>query len=478
MVPACMAGWVAWPAGWRDEREQGLVMKTTGRAVLVQLWLWLMLAWSGMVYGVAPTQASDGWPARPAELDESSWMSLKDAMAKATQQAQLVAADGVASDRFGSSVALSGDTALVGVPRDDTGTNVDQGSAYVFVRSGTMWTQQAKLVATDGVAADLFGDSVALSGDTALVGASVDDFAGVGQGSAYVFVRSGTTWTQQAKLVAADGAPGDRFGFSVALSGDTALVGAPFDDIAPNASQGSAYVFVRSGTTWTQQAQLVAADGAAGDDFGFSVALGGDTALAGARLDDIGANGNQGSAYVFVRSGTTWTQQAQLVAADGAAGDDFGFSVALGGDTALAGARLDDIGANGNQGSAYVFVRSGTTWTQQAKLVAADGAAGDEFGVSVALFGDTALVGAQRDDIAANVNQGSAYVFVRSGTTWTQQAQLVAADGAAGDGVGAAVALSGDTALVGAPVDDIAANANQGSAYVFGLEIFQNGFEP
>jgi len=385
-----------------------------------------------------------------------------------TQQTRLTASDGAADDYFGISVALSGDTALAGAYWDDVGANSDQGSAYVFTRSGTTWSEQAHLTASDGAAYDYFGRSVALSGDTALVGAYSDDVgANDNQGSAYVFTRSGTTWSLQQKLTASDGAASDHFGHSVALSGDTALVGAYYDDVGANTDQGSAYVFTRSGTTWSEQAHLTALDGAAWDNFGFSVALSGDTALVGAYGDNVGANLDQGSAYVFTRSGTTWSEQAHLTASDGAAVDNFGFSVALSGDTALVGADSDDVGANLDQGSAYVFTRSGTTWSQQAHLTASGGAAYDFFGVSVALSGDTALVGADYDNVGANLDQGSAYVFTRSGTTWTQQGKLTASDGAAYDRFGISVALSGDTALVGADHDDVGANLDQGSAYVF-----------
>jgi hypothetical protein len=378
-------------------------------------------------------------------------------------QQKLTASDGAASDQFGSSVALSGDTALVGAYYDDVGANANQGSAYVFTRTGTTWSQQQQLTASDGAANDYFGSSVALSGDTALVGASYD---AVGQGSAYVFTRTGTTWSQQQKLTASDGAADDYFG-TVALSGDTALVGAPHDDVGANGNQGSAYVFTRSDTTWSQKQKLTASDGAAENYFGYSVGLSGDTALVGAYGDDVGAKGLQGSAYVFTRTGTTWSQQGQLTASDGAAQDWFGYSVALSGDTALVGAFYDDVGANANQGSAYVFTRSETTWSQQAQLTASDGAAWDFFGYSVALSGDTALVGAYYDWVGANHNQGSAYVFTRTDTTWSQQLQLIASDGATYDYFGTSVALEGDTALVGAYGDDVGANTDQGSAYFY-----------
>jgi hypothetical protein len=195
-----------------------------------------------------------------------------------------------------------------------------------------------------------------------------------------------------ASLPGADGAAGDHFSYSVALDGDTVLVGAYADSVGANVSQGSAYVFTRSGSTWTQQAKLTADDGASYDFFGTSVALDGETALVGAYRDDVGANMDEGSVYVFTRSGTTWTQQAKLVASDGAAGDWFGYSVALNGDTALVGACT--TGTISQQGSAYVFSRSGTTWTQQAKLMPGDGVPRNFFGISVALDGNTALVGA------------------------------------------------------------------------------------
>ncbi len=384
-----------------------------------------------------------------------------------TQQQKLTAADGVALDNFGVSVDVSGDTVVVGAYWDDVGPNIAQGSAYVFVRVLTVWTQQQKLTASDGAADDNFGWSVAISGETAIVGAYSDGVgANADQGSAYVFLRVGVLWTQQQKLVSADGAVNDSFGVFVAISGDTAVVGADWDDVGSNVDQGSAYVFTRILVTWTQQQKLTAADGAASDQFGWSVAISGDTAIVGAYTDDVGVNADQGSAYVFVRNAGAWGLQQKLVAADGAASDGFGFSVAIDGNTAIVGARDDDV-IGGNQGSAYVFVRSGVTWTQQQKLTAADGVGGESFGVAVAVSGNTAVVGAMLDDTGPVLDQGAAYVFTRSGVVWTQQQQLLAPDGASGDSFGTAVAVAGDTALVGAWTDDAGANFDQGSAYVF-----------
>ena len=357
---------------------------------------------------------------------------------------------------FGVAVALSGDTALVGAAPD---SDTVAGSVFVFTRNGTVWTQQAKLIAGAGASGAGFGNSVALSGDTALVGGASN--------AVYVFLRSGTVWNQQARLTAADGASGDLFGHKVALSGDTVVVGATFDDTPAGVNAGSAYVFIRSGTVWTQQAKLTAADGASDDRFGSAVALSADTVVVGANGDATPAGRNVGSAYAFTRRGALWTQQAKLTASDGEPDDLFGSRVALSGDTVLVGAYVDDTPAGADSGSAYVFIRSGTVWSQQAKLIAGDGAPGDWFGISVALSGDTALVGAFLDSTQAGMAAGSAYVFTRSGTSWSQQAKISAGDGAAEDLFGVSVALSGDTALVGAYVDDTPAGVNAGSAHIF-----------
>ncbi len=373
----------------------------------------------------------------------------------------LVATDDAAGDTFGAEVALDGDYAIIGAPNRDGVALSNSGSAFVFVRSGGTWTQQAELTASDAATDDLFGISVSISGDTAIVGAHQDDDDGSRSGSAYVFVRAGTTWTQQAKLTASDAASGDRFGSGVSISGESAIISAPTDD-DDGSSSGSAYVFVRAGTTWSQQAKLTASDAAESDHFGDSVALDGDTAVVGSVLDDDGGV-DSGSAYVFTRSGAVWSQQAKLTASDDEAGDHFGTSVSVSGDTALVGANLEAAGG-GEAGAAYVFVRSGVSWSQQAKLTASDAAADDEFGESVSVSGDQALVGARLDDDAGS-RSGSAYLFSRAGTTWTQQ-KLVAPDAAAGDRFGSSVSISAGVLLIGAEENDDG-GSNSGSAYIF-----------
>jgi hypothetical protein len=368
-----------------------------------------------------------------------------------TEMQKLLAPDGAAWDAFGNWVAIDGDTALIGAPWDDD-NGTDSGSAYVFTRTDTTWTPQAKLCAVDAAAGDNFGYSVSLDGDTALIGAQLDDDNGFNSGSAYIFIRSDTTWTQQYKLLASDGAVEDYFGDAVSLSGDTALIGAPYVDF-DHVDYGSAYVFMRTGTTWTQQAKLIASDGGWSDEFGNSVSISGDTALIGAHWDTTNEF-HAGSAYVFTRTGTTWTEQQKLFASDGSLDDTFGVSVSLDGDTALIGAfGDDDIGDE--SGSAYIFIRSGTTWTLQQKVLASDGAPQHYFGVSVSLSGDTTLIGTYNNSV---------YVFTRTGTTWTQQQKLLASDN--GDSFGHSVSIDSDIALIGARYDDDL-GPYSGSAYVF-----------
>ncbi|QOJ15824.1 MAG: thrombospondin type 3 repeat-containing protein [Planctomycetia bacterium] len=377
----------------------------------------------------------------------------------------LTASDPAAGDEFGRRTAMDGDTCVVGAAfNDDAGAS--SGSAYVFIRSGAVWAEQAKLTALDAAAGDQFGLGVAISNDTVIIAAPGDDDAGTDSGSAYVFIRTGTVWTQQAKLNAVDAAAGDGFGSWVAIEGNTAVVGAVGDDDAGESS-GSAYVFVRSGSTWTQQAKLTADDAAAGDAFGTAVSISGNSVAVAARFDDGVGGADSGSAYVFTRSGSTWTQQAKLTAHDEAAGDEFGTSAWISGGTVIVGARFDDD-AGDRSGSAYVFVRSGISWTQQAKLTASDAGAFHSFGVSVALDGDSAVIGAFESS-DAGTSSGSAYHFVRTGLIWTELSKLTASDAEAGDLFGNSCAIAGRTILIGAR-SNIA--ANPGSAYVFEIGVF------
>ncbi|MBN1866804.1 FG-GAP repeat protein, partial [Candidatus Sumerlaeota bacterium] len=395
------------------------------------------------------------------------------------QVAKVTASDAAANDYFGCAVSLSGDTALIGARGDDEGTSLGVGSAYIFERNqggADNWGQVAKLAALDAAEFDDFGHAVSLSGDTALIGAYQDDDDGNASGSAYIFERNQggvNNWGQVAKLTASDAAAEDSFGYSVSLSGDTALVGAYRNDDGGSTS-GSAYIFGRNqggADNWGQVAKLAASDAAADDYFGYSVSLWGDIALVGAYQDDDGGSAS-GSAYVFERNrggASNWGEVAKITASDAAAGDRFGWAVSLSGDTVLIGAYDDDEGTSLSVGSAYFYDLADSSWLERRQVYPSSASAYDYFGVSVSLWGDTALVGVELDDDNGG-DSGSAYIYERNeggAENWGQVAKLTASDGAGGDRFGQAVALCGDTALVGAWRDNAGATSDVGSAYIF-----------
>lgn len=439
-----------------------------------------------------------------------------------TQQAKLLAGDAANGDEFGHSVGLEGDTALVGSWRDDDG-GTNTGSVYVFTRSGTVWTQQTKFTASDRAAADTFGNALSLDGNTAVIGSVGDDDPN-NSGAAYVFQGSGSSWAQQAKLKASDAAGFDQAGSTVSISGDRVVVGAFGDDTAAGANAGSVYVFERSGISWSQVAKITPADAAATDEFGTGAAVSGTTIIAGAPFGDEDNGTDSGAAYVYQGGGASWAEQTKLKGINLQLNDNFGYAVAIDGDTAVVTLPYDDdsyeetgaafifervggvwqqaakvrgadteyqdefgcaaaidgntiaIGARRAQvgnvsgafsGAVYIFVNSGSGWTQQAKLTPVDAAGGDIFGCALALSGDTLLAtSAQDDDFGSS--SGSAYIFQRSGTTWSQQAKLLPGDGAAGEQFGYRAALSedGNTAVIGVPFEDGVA-ADSGAVYVF-----------
>lgn len=443
-----------------------------------------------------------------------------------TQQAVLKAGNAVANGQFGWSVAISGNTVVVGTPWEDT-TAADSGAAYVFVRSGTVWNQQAMLKASNADPGDGFGAAVAISTDTVVVGAPQEASAGQNQsdnsagqaGAAYVFTRSGTAWSQQAYLKASNVERGDSFGWSVAVSGDSIAVGAPSEDssaLGVNKDQlnnnavdsGAVYILTRSGGAWSQQAYLKASNTGEDDRFGYAVAMSGNTIVTSARWEGSAFRADQsddslrqaGAAYVFVRSAADWSQEAYLKAEQPDNDDQFGQSVAISGDVIAVGSRGEASGAtgiNGNQadetapsaGAVYVFERASGTWSLSAYLKASNTGAGDNFGWAVGVAGNTVISGAWLEDSSATgvnglandeaaTNAGAAYVFLRTGTTWAQQAFLKTSNSAAGDQFGYSVSLSGDIAVVGAPFEDSSATgvngnqadngaSNSGAAYVF-----------
>jgi len=377
---------------------------------------------------------------------------------------KVTASDGMANSYFGSAAALNGPTALIGADGD----NSFQGAAYLFTNSNGSWSEGQKLTASDGLAGDEFGYRVALADNTLLVGAFTATVGGnVSQGAAYVFTQSNGTWSESQKLTASDGGLFDNFGASVALDGNTLVVGANGATVGGNAAQGAVYVFTESNGTWTQTQKLTADDGAAYDNFGLSVALKGSTILIGSPRAAVGANAAQGALYVFTESNGTWSQTQKLTASDGAANDSFGESVDLDGSTALIGAYNATVNGHSLQGAAYIFTESNGSWSEGQKLTASDGTTNANFGNAVALNGITALIGADGSTVGGNTYQGKAYLFTESGGSWSQSYTFVASDGTVDDYFGAALAWDGATALISTPHPTIGGNTWQGAAYFY-----------
>lgn len=370
------------------------------------------------------------------------------------EQTKLVPQHAAPFARFGWSVALSGDTALIGSSEAQNGA--DAGTAYAFIRSGNCWSQQFRFVPSDGVSSmQFFGHSLAVEGDRAVIAKPWDSHSGVVHaGSIYVFART-QSWDPEAKLTATVPAT-ETLGFSVGLSGDTIVSGT---------QGGNAHVFVRSGGLWSEQAMLWPIDGDPGTlSFGQSVAISGDTLVASRPCEDTCGAG-PGSAYVFVRDGGSWSQQAKLVASDATVADDFGGgegrSVAIHGDTIVVGASSQERGGMPSVGAAYVFTRLGAVWTETSKLVASDGLAGDSFGYAVSIGAGRILVG------APGHGSGRAYLFVLNGSAWVEEAIIEPVDQAPPQqDFGWSVAIAGDTLLVGAPLDTYV-GPQSGTASVF-----------
>ncbi len=393
-----------------------------------------------------------------------------------------------AGDRFGSSVAIDGQVAIIGAYTDDQAAS-DAGAAYIFKFNAIsgVWEEEAKLVAPDAAINDRFGIAVDIvdgADDVAVIGSYLDDDAGRDCGSAYVFRRSGAnTWAYEGKVKSTDLAGGDSFGRSVAIAGDAICVGAPNDDDG-GSNSGSAYIFRKTGSGgasggWTQEQKLVAADPAANDNFGQSVDLGfapnGDGyAIAGNWHDDDIAS-NAGSAYVYRKVGAgSWTQLPKLVANDAATEDQAGFAVAISFPDAttrlaLVGAWKDD-GLVSNSGAVYVYADSGAGFTQETKIVASDSEAEANFGVAIDADADELIVGAYTDDAGA-LDAGAAYVYRRGSGGWSEDAKLSAPNAVANDQMGFAVAIDGTLALAGAwqrDNPDAATGNDAGGAYLSG----------
>ena len=404
----------------------------------------------------------------------------------------------MADDAFGYAVAIDGDTiAIAARDQDSAGTGVDadeadtsardSGAVYVFGRDGAQWRLEAFIKPSNTSANDHFGQSIALEGDTLVVGAPDKDGSATGvngteddgvneSGATYVFVRADGVWTQQAYIKGAANDSLDRFGRSVALSGDSIVIGCGDDsasrgvggDPANNdaGAAGSAYVFVRSGETWTQEAYLKASNAETADTFGYAVDIDGDTIVVGATQEDSGGTGvgsnqenntkpDSGAAYVFVRTGTTWAQQAYLKANNSSDYFQFGYTVAVSGDVVAVGSPAATRSAATYAGTVYVFRRTDTTWAVEANLNDSGYAASDRFGAALAADGDYLVIGAPQVDVTDGAtNSGAAFAFEWLGDRW-EQSDIEPSRTGDNFAFGASIAISGTDVLIGAPGEDI-----------------------
>lgn len=408
----------------------------------------------------------------------------------AIQQSRLVAEDAETLDEFGWAVAISGNTAVIGSRNEDPdlggGPIKNAGAAYIFVRSGNTWIQEAKLVAKNAKSGDSFGISVAIEGNTVVIGApGRDSDSKTDTGAAFVFVREGNTWSQQAKLLASDSSSDDGFGVSVAIDYNTIVVGADGKDHGWLIDAGTAYVFIRHGSNWTQQARLLSDDAYIGDNFGTSVSISRNDVVIGATEANMFGRRGMGSAYLFSRNGNKWEQEVKLSAKDGRSGDYFGRSVSISGKTIVVGALFHDPDSrNGqitNAGAAYIFTPQDRTWKQQAMLMAEDASPFDQFGRSVAIFGSKVVVGATRNDWSGFKDVGAAYLFLRKGKDWEPQTKIIADQPYRDDAFGQSVAVYGDSIIIGANGRDPGRLTKAGEAFVYNLASIQlpaTGFPP
>ena len=392
---------------------------------------------------------------------------------------KVTASNGVAHDAFGQAIAIRGTTALIGAVDVDNW----EGAIYVFTQTGGVWTEGQEFMADDGAPNDraTFGTAIMIDGDTAVIGALGATVNGhANQGAAYVFKEAGGIWSQVAKLVAEDGEANSYFGQTAAIAGSNIVVGAYGASVNGNALQGAAYVFSNVGGTWTFAHKLVADDGVGGEFFGHAVAMSGTRALVGAPYTAVDGTPARGAVYVYDGSSSDWSQVGKVVADAGNPGDGFGYSLAATTTHMVVGAG----GSDGGQGAAFVFADDGGAWTQQGRLVADDGATGEDFGYAVAILDTTLIVGADRAAVNGNTQQGAAYVFAQDGGAWAQTQKLTASDGATDEFYGAFVALSDQSALIGVPYATVDGHAVQGAAYFYERDdvvtdrIFADGFDP
>jgi len=396
------------------------------------------------------------------------------------EQHKLIHDGGLDNDNFGSSVDADGETIIVGAQSDDNGA----GAGYIFIKNSDSWIQHQKLSANDAEEDDNFGISVAIDGATLVIGADYADGANPDSGAAYVFQREASSWVFQDKLIANDGKTGDNFGASVDISGTTIVIGARTSDTAEDSDAGSAYVFTKNGGIWTQQDKLLSDDPFTSDKFGESVAIFGDIVVVGVSEDDDNGQIGSGSVYVFKRNGIVWQQDQKLTASDPRSSTYFGSSVSISNDgsTFIVGAPGF---RNGSQrvGVAYVYVDNNGTWEEEQKLVIDEIEPDDlfiRFGKAVTVIDDVAIIGAYQQDHESLTDCGSAYVFTRSDNYWTLEARLLAEERDASDEFGNAVAVSNDGdnyyAAIGSWNSNLDYLYDVGIVYIYELPMLNSSF--
>lgn len=357
-------------------------------------------------------------------------------------------------NKFGVSVSFHNDTAVVGTMLSNI--------VYVYIRNEWgIWIEQAQLV-PNVQTEDSFGQAVSIHNDTVVVGAPSQNMTG----TAYVFVRNGETWAEQDQLTANNVGVTDNFAHAVAVHGDTIIIGAP-KQFSPSTNPGAVYFFERNGTNWSEKQKLSANNAVGNDGFGSTVTIQEDIVIIGAEFDDNDAGDDAGAAYVLERNGSTWSEKKKLTATNATSGNRFGSSVALSGRIAVIGALFDD-GNVSSSGSAYVFEQGATSWSLQQKLIANDGNAGERFGISVAIDGDTIVVGAVSGVAGGLSTDTYAYVFVRDENNWAPTEKLDTGSGILIDGSpNEFVSISGCNVLVGTEADDDGIGVCAGAAYLY-----------
>ncbi|KAJ5076250.1 hypothetical protein M0811_06529 [Anaeramoeba ignava] len=332
-----------------------------------------------------------------------------------------------------------------------------------------VWVEEGTIITTNGQSQDNFGFSVKISEDTIVSGAPQATIANKsGQGAVYIFQNNGTNWNQMQILTASDGKAGDNFGNSLAIQDSILVIGAYYSNVSTNHSQGKVYVFQNNGTNWIESQILTASDGSSGDWFGKSVAINGNYIAIGAQNANTSANGvNQGKAYVFQNNGTNWNQMEILTASDGASGDWFGTSIGANGNYIVISSVRANVSNNTQQGKVYVFTNNGTNWIESEILTASDGASGDAFGSSIAILANDIIIGSPKAEVGTNADQGKAYYYQNNGSSWVQKSILVGTNGAKGDNFGASVDVSSEYLIVGGPRAAVDGKTDQGKAWMF-----------